>query len=220
MIPVTRNFLGLIEGDSTNDLSLPYQVLNQVKAQVDSFYMSPSGTNWRRPAWVNKAVTGTTSSSVAGRIVADLAQNPYTHCFCMIGINDSQTGPVSQATSMANMAAIATACKNAGVILVVIGPFCNGEKSPTGQNSLDTTNPGIDLFNGGAPAQVAANQPNSVYIDVRTLIWAKQEPILNAAQANSGALCAFVAASGPGIHPNPLGATMICQAVMAQLSLQ
>jgi lysophospholipase L1-like esterase len=213
---ITRTSGIMIEGDSANDATLQYQALNGILAAIDSKFIAPGGNSYRRPFHVNKATTGASSTTVAGRIAAELAANAYTHAIIQIGINDSQTA-VPQATSMANVTTIMNACVAANVGVIFIGPFCNGEKSPTGQNALDTTNPGIDLFNTGAKA-IVAGYSNAIYVDVRTLIWAVQEPILNAAQANSGVLTSLVAANGPGIHPNPSGVALITALVVPQLT--
>jgi hypothetical protein len=216
MLNLTRTSSILIEGDSINDLSLPYQCMNAVLAYIDSQYMAPGGNSFRRPVHVSKATSGATTTTVATRIAGDLAGNVYTHALIQAGINDSQTG-VPQATSVANVTAILTACVAAGVKGIWIGPFCNGEKSPTGQNAFDTTNPGIDLLDT-ALATLVPSFAGWQYISVRQLVYTVREPVLNAAQANSGVLTALVAASGPGIHPNPSGSAFIAPLVISQLA--
>lgn len=213
---VTRTSGIMIEGDSANDATLQYQALNGILAAIDSRFMSPSGNSYRRPFHINKATTGASTTTVAARVAAELAANPYTHLLLQIGINDSQLA-IPQATSMTNVTTIMNACVAANVGVIFIGPFCNGEKWPTGQNALDTTNPGIDLFNSGAKA-IVAGYSNAIYIDIRALIYTPQEPALNAAQANSGVLTSLVAANGPGLHPGPSGVALITATVIPLLT--
>lgn len=216
MLTVTRASHILIEGDSINDQALQYQCMNATLAWIDSNYLVPSGNAWRRPTHVNKSVTGQSTTSIAGRIVADIATGVFTHVLLQIGINDSQLS-ISQATSIANANTILTACRNAGLPGIWIGPLCNGEKWPTGQNALDLTNPGIDLLDN-ALATLVPTYPGWSYISTRKLVYAVAEPTLNPGQLNSGVLTGLVAASGPGLHPNPSGAALITPLVQAQIA--
>lgn len=212
--PVSRNMVALIEGDSINDPTLFYVAFSGLRVAIDSFYNSPSGSSYRRPTWVNHAVSGTTTTNVAGRIAADLAVNAYTHVFLHIGVNDAQLG-VPLATTQANCNTIKAACASAGVQLFVVGPLCDGEKWPTGQNAFDASLDAID-----AAMATIFSGANITYISSRTNIYAVQEPIFNTPGpgAPSNIITHLIAASGPGLHPNQGGQTFYTKLCLPLIS--
>lgn len=214
MMTMTRNAVCLIEGDSINDPALFYIAFAGLKATVDSFYMAPSGTSYRRPAWVNKAFTGSTTTTVAGRLATELAANAYTNVFIHIGINDADTG-VALATSQTNCNTIKAACASAGVQLLVVGPLCFGEKWPTGQNVNDTAIDALDV----AMAAIFAGA-NNTYVSARTGIYAIQEPISNTPGPGVAQnILTHIDGGGKGLHCNPGGAPFYTKLVTPLVSL-
>jgi GDSL-like Lipase/Acylhydrolase family len=204
MMTIPRTAICLIEGDSINDQTLPYISYAGLRATIDSAFAKPSTPgDYRRPVWVNKAVTGQTSTNIASRIAGDLAANAYTHVFGHWGINDVNTG-IPLATSQANNIAIKAACASAGCQLIVAGPLCFGEKWPTGQNVNDAAIDALDA----AMAAIFVGAGNT-YASTRAAIYTVQEPINNlpAPGAASDILTQFVAGSpGNGLHCNAGGA--------------
>lgn len=204
MMNMVRTAVCLIEGDSINDPALPYVAFAGTRLRIDSAYMAPTATgSYRRPIWVNKAFTGSTTTDVKNRITGgELAANAFTHGFFHMGINDADTA-VPLATTQANCTAIKAACLAAGMQMLVGGPLCFGERSPTGQNPNDAAIDAIDA----AMAVIFAG-PNVTYFSPRTGIYAVQEPISNTPLpgAPSNILTHLVPAAGNGLHCNPGGA--------------
>lgn len=215
-VTVTRTMQIAICGDSINDPALPYQSTNSLRTWIDSHYMTPSLGSYARPTYLNLALTGNVIAQASAQVSAALTQNPNTKLFIVqAGINDVNTA-VPFATSIANATTLLNNVQAAGGHVIWIGPFLFGEKSPTGQNVNDTL---IDALNAGLQTLVASYSGDA-YVDVRTTVYAVQEPLLNAGQAVSGVLTQAVAAAGNGIHPIASGNGFITAQAMQQIQFQ
>lgn len=217
--PFTKSSLVLLEGDSLSDPALQYQAMNGIRNYTYSHFNAGVSGSFTPPKFRNQSTNGATIGTISARIVAELAVNPYTHLVVFAGINDAQSG-VALGTSQTNCSTILTAA--AALSILWISPLCWGELWPSGQNaaSVDTAIdggvPGVyGALDGALKTLVVA--AGGVYVDVRQLVYAVQEPLLNSATPGikTGPL---TRPDATGAHVNQSGSSFITKAVTPSLT--
>jgi len=195
---ITRQSMILWEGDSKSDPAFPYQMLNTLFNAVTYNYRLPETVNgqirYTHPTVVNKAVNGSRISDVNGRIASELTQNQYTHVVLCIGTNERT---VVRANTQSDISSLMS--KFTTQQLLVIGPYAWGEKYPSGQNDVAGANDQrLDETDTDLSTLVPAGYANSLYISLRTTLYAVTMPPLN--QPPPGVT------SGPFTTPDTSGA--------------
>ncbi len=243
---VVRTDKFLILGDSIADPAFTFQIFLPMTAQIVGHYAgtgavfgdvlaNPAG-GVRPPTFVNCAVTSQTTNEILAGLAANLALNPGSYTGVIIGtfINDAaliNAGSMTLADLQNNLTAIYSACASAGITkALAVGPLCDGEKYPTGQNgaidtAIDNVNSTLTTF---IPTLASGGIATSEYVDLRTTVYAVQEPIYNTlanGYANppglaDGPLCIPVIAPGviPGLHPNAFGRSFCTTEIMKKVT--
>jgi len=195
---LTRTSRVLVEGNSISALrnvgdteNLQYQWWYLQKLRADAAYGPVA-----HPAWIDMAIDGSLLSTIAARIVAEVALYLPTHFLVEAGVNDANTA-VPLATSHANAVTILNA--SAGNPGVWLGPMCIGEKWPSGQNNA-TKDAAIDALDADLAALIAASYPAWTYVSARTL-WGAFE----AANNLPGPGITPFQLTTDGVHPTGLG---------------
>ena len=169
------------------------------------------------PSFNTVAVGGDTTTDMLGRVASVTALNP-DHVFIMCGINDhfNHNGtPIPLATTKANLLAYFAALKLARPsvrIHVISGVWYLGENWPLGVNGDD----GAVTWAMNAEQAAVALEPQAEYIDIRTIIFAQDEPYYNPTHQTSGVI---TQGSGDGTHPaKPLGQHVLSLRVFQQMT--
>lgn len=215
-VPITWNDTVFVDGDSivAHGTSNAFRLADLPVIEAISVFQRSSGTvvsGRRPPAFYNTATNGAQISTVAGRVNLIASKNA-TKCIFVIGVNDVISS-IALNTSLTNLVTVLNASAGAGLPTLVAGPLCIGEKWPTGQNANDAA---LDALDAGM-ASTCAGYANAIYLSLRTLLYAAQEPKLNTPSpgTQSGPL---TKPDGLFVHGNSLARVFYRDLILSKLS--
>lgn len=245
----TRSARVIINGDSICDPNFPYQLWLPIVTAISGYYsgtgpFAPSPPRYPPggvcpPIFVNRAVTSEALEQTLTHIDADLACCRFTHALLGTFINDAAgitIGSYDQAHVLSNLDAMVAKYKAAGITqMLCVGPLCDGELYPSGQNN-PAIGPTMDANIDALDAALAIRIPTyngggftAEYVPLRGPVYATLEPQLNTAANGfadphglaNGPLCTplIPPSTIPGLHPNCTGRYYCNQQVWPKIVL-